>query len=437
MSRAMKDSGIEWIGEIPEDWNTCRVKQCVTTEHAMFSDGDWIESPFITDNGIRLIQTGNIGDGTYKEQGFRFISEKTFFDLQCKYVYPGDVLISRLASPVGRACIAPCLSEKMICAVDVCILRPDKGIDSRYLTYYFTLSGYLEHADLISRGTTLQRISRTQLGFICVILPPFRIQLSIANFLDAKCALIDFTIEKQKSIIEKLKQYKQSIITEAVTKGLDPKVKMKPSGIDWIGDIPEGWIKVRLKNISNAIGDGLHGTPAYSGNGNYCFINGTNLGNKSLFIGPDTNMVNEEEYRKYAVLLDSNTLLISLNGTIGNLSYYDNEPIILSKSAGYIKLKTEVNRDFIYYYLQSDYIKMFFELSFAGTTINNLSLETLRNTPVFLPSGNQQKAIVGYLKSKIADIDTVLTRKRSLCDKLMDYQKSLIYECVTGKREVS
>ena len=121
---AYKDSGVEWLGEIPAQWEVKPIRALARPGYKTFTDGDWIESPYIRDQGIRLIQTGNIGVGEYREQGFRYINEETFRDFGCTEVVPGDVLICRLADPVGRACRAPDLGGRMITSVDVCILKP-------------------------------------------------------------------------------------------------------------------------------------------------------------------------------------------------------------------------------------------------------------------------------------------------------------------------
>jgi type I restriction enzyme S subunit len=188
----------------------------------LFTDGDWIESPFITDEGIRLIQTGNVGVGLYREQGFRFISEETFHVLNCTEVLPGDLLICRLAEPVGRSCIAPNLGTRMITSVDVAILRPRPGsAEVRYLNYYFSSSSHLEFIDSIARGGTRQRISRDQLGFAPVPLPPIATQRAIADYLDRETARIDALVERIDRQVAFLQERRQALITAAVTGELE------------------------------------------------------------------------------------------------------------------------------------------------------------------------------------------------------------------------
>jgi type I restriction enzyme S subunit len=187
----------------------------------LFTDGDWIETPYITDEGIRLIQTGNIGLGVYREQGFRYVSDETFKELRCTEVVPGDVLISRLADPVGRACLAPDLGVRMITAVDVCILRPGPGIDRQFLVAYLSSSAYLSLLESIARGGTRDRVSRDQLGQVEVPVPPSEEQQRIARLLRASLRSVDSLSARIGNQIELLLEHRQVLITAAVTGQLD------------------------------------------------------------------------------------------------------------------------------------------------------------------------------------------------------------------------
>ena len=185
MAREMKDSGIEWIGNIPIDWRTIRIKYLCNKEKDAFQDGDWIESPFIVNEGIRYLTTGNVGDGIFKRQGNGYISEDTFKELNCKYAYPNDLVISRLNTPFGRACILPDDEEKYVLAVDIVILRTDN--DKRFLCYLMQCTGYQSMVQDGAKGTTMKRISRTNLGNISLPIAPLNEQHAIADFL---CLLV-------------------------------------------------------------------------------------------------------------------------------------------------------------------------------------------------------------------------------------------------------
>ncbi|MEM6752292.1 MAG: restriction endonuclease subunit S [Cyanobacteria bacterium P01_C01_bin.38] len=215
----MRDSGVEWIGEIPEHWETLTVKQVARNGYKTFIDGDWIESPYITDDGVRLIQTGNIGTGKYKEKGFRYISEVTFNKLNCTEVFPGDVLICRLDGPVGRACIAPSLGCKMITSVDNVILKPSNNFDCRFIVYLMSSNSWLEWIQALCRvgGGFRFRISRSMLGNLKIPKPSIEEQLKIADWLDSELNNTYMLINKLLESIKSLNEYRQVIISQAVT----------------------------------------------------------------------------------------------------------------------------------------------------------------------------------------------------------------------------
>lgn len=217
----MKDSGIEWLGEIPEHWRMMPLRSLAKKGYKTFTDGDWIESPYIRDDGIRLIQTGNIGIGSYREQGFRYVDEETFQTFGCTEVLPGDVLICRLADPVGRACLAPDLGTRMITSVDVCILKTDHGNDAKFVVYALSSHGYLSWMSAECRGGTRDRVSRSMLGAVCIQFPPLGEQRAIAAFLDRETVRIDALIEKVEKSIELLREYRTALISATVTGKID------------------------------------------------------------------------------------------------------------------------------------------------------------------------------------------------------------------------
>ena len=215
----MRDSGIEWIGEIPEHWETISIKRTAKNGYKTFVDGDWVESPYITDEGIRLIQTGNIGIGYYKEKGFRYISPKTFSELNCTEVMSNDILICRLDGPVGRACLAPDLGVKMITSVDNAILKQSDNFDPRFIIYVMSSSIWLDWIKALCRvgGGFRFRISRSMLGDLKIPSPPLNEQTTIANKLDNALKQIETSIEKLQESIDKLEEYRQILISNAVT----------------------------------------------------------------------------------------------------------------------------------------------------------------------------------------------------------------------------
>lgn len=217
----LRGSGVKWLGDIPAHWEVTRIKHLATGKKLSFVDGDWIESPYIVNSGIRLIQTGNIGIGEYREQGFHYISEETFEELDCTEVFPGDVLICRLAAPVGRACMAPDLSARMITSVDVCILRPSMRFDPRFVVYSLSSFAYLAWLEALARGSTRDRVSRSMLGDVEFMSPPPAEQRVIANYLDRETAKMKMIITRNDDLIALLREKRKWLIGAAVTGKID------------------------------------------------------------------------------------------------------------------------------------------------------------------------------------------------------------------------
>ncbi len=178
--------------------------------------------------------------------------------------------------------------------------------------------------------------------------------------------------------------------------------------------------KTSLQLITDGIGDGIHATPVYQVNGDYFFINGTNLNDGILTLTENTKRISLEEKEKYRDNLNEKSILLSINGTIGNIAYYDNEPVLLGKSVAYINVSKNYCREWLYFALQGNSVLKYFEQELTGTTIKNLSLKTIRNTVIYLPNFNEQKKIADFLSS----VDEKITLLNKQYDLLCQYKKS-------------
>lgn len=205
----------------------------------------------------------------------------------------------------------------------------------------------------------------------------------------------------------------------------------KDSGVEWLGEVPAHWEVRRVQDLACKVGDGLHGTPNYVEASKIYFVNGNNLVGGKILITENTKFISEDEYFKLQQRIGNNAILMSINGTIGNLAFYNRELVVLGKSAAYINLKSSIKREYIYYFFQSNGVNNFFETTFAGTTIKNLSLNTIRSAGILRPHAHEQTAIANYLDTKTAQIDRqidLLSQKAAQYGKL---KQSLINETVT------
>ena len=434
--REMKDSGIEWIGELPIGWETRKIKYVATLNGRIGWQG--LTSSEYCDDGAYLITGINFDNGQIDWSTCVHVPMERWAEAPQIQIQNGDLLITKDGT-VGKVAIVSNMPSETSLNSGVLLIRTVASRYKKYLFWILQSEIFWKWFNTINAGnSTIIHLYQYDFCNFSFPFPKYSLQCNIANYLDRKCSQIDAIIARQQEVIEKLKAYKLSVITEAVTKGLKPDVPMKDSGVEWIGEIPEHWILNKLKYLSLDIGDGIHATPTYDVDGNIYFVNGNNIGEEYLVFKEDTNAISDTEYASYKLpLLTENTVFITLNGaTYGKTSFYHGEKVLLGKSAGFITLKSTESREFIRYYLQSYTAKLIMDLSLLGSTIANLSLRTLRDFVIPYPPKEEQIQIVNHLNNRTSGIDAAISKKKKIVDELIDYKKSLIYEVVTGKKEV-
>lgn len=265
----------------------------------VFCDGDWIESKDQSEDGIRLIQTGNVGNGVYRDKAdkSKYISEETFKQLNCTEIFPGDILVSRLPDPIGRACIIPDTGSRMITAVDCSIIRLKECINPNLFVYYTRSDRYSKNIDKYTTGTTRKRISRSNLALLSVPIPSLEEQQQIVAELD----LLSGMIEKQKAQIEELDKLSQSIFYDMFG---DPVTNEK------------GWEVKNLKDIAVKIGSGATprgGNQSYKDEG-ISLIRSMNVHN-NLFVYDDLAFIDDEQATQLNnVIVEANDVLLNITG---------------------------------------------------------------------------------------------------------------------------
>jgi type I restriction enzyme S subunit len=207
--------------------------------------------------------------------------------------------------------------------------------------------------------------------------------------------------------------------------------KYKDCRIEWIQAVPENWEVKPLKYLTSKIGDGLHGTPNYIESSDFFFINGNNIGNGIISLKENAKCVSEEEYLSNKKSLSQNSILMSINGTIGSLAFYNNELVMLGKSVAYINCKDIVNKEFVFYCLESEPVKNYINVELSGSTIKNLSLFTINNIPIPFPPIKEQTQIAKYLDYKTNQIETLIVNKQKLIELLQEEQTAIINQAVT------
>lgn len=418
-----KESGVEWLPELPANWKIERTKRMFSLKRCLVGNqSSNYQLLSLTLKGV-IPRDISSGEGKIPESfdTYQKVDENDLifclFDID---ETPRTIGISPLNGMITGAynvygCLEHCYSD--------------------YAYYYFF------HIDsfkgLKPFYTGLRKVVRAEtFSNIEMPCPSFEEQQKIANFLDHETAKIDTLIAKQEKLIELLKEKRQAVISHAVTKGLNPQAPMRDSGVEWLGEVPEHWETPKLIQLTSRIGDGLHSTPKYADGTGYYFVNGNNLKDGSIVISNTTKEVPEEEYKKHTVSLGANTVLLSINGTIGSTALFNHEPIILGKSAAYINCEIELNRNFLMRYLQSSHALRYYDLEVTGTTISNLSLNSIRQMKTALPPLKEQKEIVEYCAKQMKKYGDLIKKANKLILISKERKTALISAAVTGKIDV-
>ena len=431
--REMKDSDVKWIAEIPSSWNVTKIKHHFRIGSGTTPKSDDYE---LWDGDIIWVTPADFKtDDIYVNQGHRNLSEKGFFSSSLELIPKGNIIFSKRA-PIGQVVI----NSADLCTNQGCLTAiPKDDSDVRYYRYLMSIS--TEEFELVSGGTTFKEISANSFGNVRFPRPIYIEQKRIADYLDEKCSKIDSIMEKQQKIIEKLKEYKLSIITEAVTKGLNPNVEMKDSGISFIGDIPKSWKKCRLRNLGitqNGISKGGeffgYGTPFVSYGDVYNNISLPNSLNGKID-------VSQREIEQYSVK-KGDVFFTRTSETIDEIGFScvcEND-IPDATFAGFLirfrPYDDELYTGFAKYYFRSNHQRRYFVKEMNIVTRASLGQDLLKSMPVLIPPKEEQELIANYLDDKCKYIEESISQKSELISKLQNYKKSLIYEVVTGKKEV-
>ena len=423
--REMKGSGIAWIGEIPDDWRIIRNKNAFTCSKELVGEkSELTQLLSLTTRGIKKKDINN-AEGKLPESfdTYQFVKENDLvmclFDLDCSAVFSGISPYNGMISPAYR------------------VLSCKKCMEPKYADYWFQ---YISDGRKFNHYAKNIRytLSYEEFSALPLLLPERNEQRRIADYLDRKCGQIDAIIARQQAVIEKLKAYKLSVITEAVTKGLNPGVPMKGSGVEWIGEIPDHWQLTKIKWVADTCSGG---TPP---SGDLSFYDGGINWVCSYDLHEDAikctqRTLSEEGAEIIAGKMQKpNSILIAMyggSGTIGNsgiLSCYarTNQAVC----SVYFDEKL-MNPKFALY--QTIFMRKYWMYYAVGSRKDpNISQDTIRNMHYIIPPMQEQEAIVEWIESRINVVECIQRKKSNIIEKLADYKKSLIYEVVTGKKEV-
>jgi len=419
MARAMKDSGVEWIGEIPEGWETVRFKYL----HDGLNTGEAIDKEF---------WTSEESDKPFYTAGLVPIKTSYKDFPPSKYTSDNDLLLARNGTPyVYFPVSGACYTDHIIRAA----IKPK--MNRRFIQYAVQQSILSIVVDSVSIATWSASLWNEQ----TIPWPPVEAQQRIVGFLDTECARIDAVIEQTRASIEEYKKLKQSVITQAVTKGIRPDRKMKDSGNNDMGCIPNEWEIVRLKYLTTDIVDCPHETPEYSLDGEYFVIRTADQDYARL--RSDANMFrlayNQYVVRTRRMTLDKDDIVYGREGERWGLACIVPESGKYCLGQRMMQFRCDEKRIlplFAMYALSSSHVRRQGEYDTFGSTSPHVNISTIRNYRIPLPIISEQKEICEYIHEKVLYLDTLMDKKEKEVAELESYKKSLIFEYVTGKKEV-
>lgn len=439
MTRKMKDSGIEWIGEIPEEWETTVLKRIVVDRQSGVWGKDEIVDSLNNKICIRVADFDfpNMTVRKYRPYTFRNYTEKEIIKYRLK---KEDILIEKSGGgekmPVGRTIIWDQEYEALF-ANFIERIRVDKmqilPMFAQFCFYSFYKNGGTKL--YFNQTTGIQNLDITKLlNEVKFPIPSIDSQRKIVKLVNNKCLEIKKLKKFITQQIQTLEEYKKSLITEAVTKGLDKNVKMKESGIEWIGEIPEHWELIKLKNIATTISKGI--SPNYVEEELTPVVNQATF-SKGYF---DYNLKYCSNNIQSDALLKKNDVLIATTGggVLGKTYFFqEDEKYLASTDVAFIRTNILDLSKLIYYFLSTKYDLLNGIFAKGSTNQIHLQMDMLINMHIAIPSEHELRVIISYLDKVNQVVDDSIKQKHHQLEVLEEYKKSLIYEYVTGKKEVS
>ena len=430
---AYKPSGVDWIGEVPKGWKVKRLKHV-----AKFINGFAFDSQdFKQESDIPVIRIGDIVDGGINSSNALFVKKDS--SLNQFEIKKDDILLAMSGATVGKIGIVD--NEEGYINQRVGIIRYN---NAKFMYYLLSDQKFMTYVLLTSLGSAQPNISTESINNYPCIFPPLSEQTAIANYLDDKCAKIDNVVAIQQKRIELLKELKQSIITKAVTKGLDKNAKMKESGIEWVGEVPEGWEIDKLRYIGR-----YRKGPFGSALKVSMFVP---KGNNTIKVYEQQNAIDKDwELGEYYITKEyfysdlsafevlPRDIIVSCAGTIGECYLMpDNiEKGIINQAL--MRMRMNETRVYIpfFLFLFDILLKEESKISSNGSAMKNIPpFDVLKAMKISLPPLSEQTAIATYLNKKCAAIDRQIAKIDKQIELLKEYKQSVITECVTGKRKV-
>ena len=435
----MKESGIDWIGQIPEEWEISKIK--FTTQLNGRIGWQGLTSAEYKEEGPYLITGTDFQNGTINFETAVHIDEKRWSEASQIQVENGDLLITKDGT-VGKVAIISGLDDKASLNSGVLRIQTVDEIDRKFLYYVLLSDEFWMWFNYTNSGaSTILHLYQNVFDEFTFTFPQKNEQQKIADFLDKKTAQLDKVKSLLEEQIQKLKDYRASLIYETVTKGLDKTVPMKDSGINWIGQVPEGRGVKRLKYLVNKIGSGktpLGGSEIFEETG-ILFIRSQNVHNGLIQLEDKSTYINRNIHRQMiGTSVEKNDILLNITGaSIGRVAKYDLDvEANVNQHVCIIRCDRFVLPDYLMYFIMSEFGQFMIKIHQISGNREGLSFDNIGNFKIIIPDLDYQYKISQYLNKKMLIINQMIKTKDQQIENINKQRQTLIYDYVTGKRRV-
>ena len=432
-----KDSGVKWIGEIPGHWECTRIKFIANLYGRIGFRG--YNSKDLNKDGIGAItlSPSNMKDMMMDYTNVTYLSWEKYNESPEIMIQQGDILFVKTGSSYGKSCYVDNLPQEA--TINPQILRINPLINGRFLCYYFNSSLARTFTECGVVGGTIPTISQEKVGNFIALNPPLPEQEAIVTYLDTKVAKIDEYISIAEKKIAALEELKQTIIAEAVTRGIHKDVPMKDSGVKWIGMIPEHWKIMRLRFVCE-FRNGYtpsKANPKFWENGTIPWFRMEDIRDSGRFLNEAKQYISKEAVKGDG-LFEAGSFILATTATIGEHAMLIADSLENQRFTN-LKIRksliSKLSRNFFFYYLFV--IDEYCKSTTRKATFPSVDMTDLKNIGVSIPPIEEQQEIVTYLDSKVANINQLCQAERSQIEKLKEYKQRLISDVVTGKVKVT
>lgn len=427
-----KDSGIPWLGEIPEHWNICRLKDEVTFNDEVLgdkTDADY-EILYVDISSVSLIE------GIVQKEPMSFENSPS---RARRIVKNGDVIVSTVRTYLKAITQIQDAEDNLIVSTGFAVLRPKENLFPRFLGYWVQAENMIGAIVSNSVGVSYPAINATDLVRLPIVKLPLKEQTAIAHYLDTKLGEIDALIDKQQTLLEKLAEQRTAVITQAVTKGLNPAAPMKKSGVEWLGDVPAHWDVSPFKLVMNSIIDYRGKTPEKTNSGVF-LITARNIKNGIIDYTLSQEFINEDNYEEVMRrgLPKLGQVLMTTEAPLGEVAQIDRTDVALAQRVlKFDGKKDKLDNRFLKYFILSKAFQASLYKFATGSTALGIKSERLSYLKSLLPPVTEQTKIANYLDQETVKIDRLCETVNQTIGRLKEYRTALITQAVTGKIKVT